>query len=89
MAAAGARASRAIFSRSRFVLGLCPRQHWERVLEQVRHVVEVGLDFVVGIRHAEAKRVAAGYTEAELVLARSVRMSSDTFAETNPCFRFD
>ena len=26
-AAAGARASRAIFSRSRFVLGLCPRQH--------------------------------------------------------------
>ena len=27
VAAAGARASRAIFSRSRFVLGLCPRQH--------------------------------------------------------------
>ena len=52
-------------------------------------MVEVGLDFVVGTRHAEAKRAAVDCTEAELVLARPVRMSSDLFAETNPCFRFD
>ena len=58
-------------------------------MQAIRHVVEVGLDFVVGIRHAEAKRAAVDYAEAEPVLASSVRMSSDSFAKTNPCFRFD